>query len=212
METTVIGAVASAASGASVVASTGFLAGVGATIMGNLIFIVLFLAICGMFSYNSSDDTIGWGIFWGVVIAVIVGLTQTPMIFVWYLLASLVVMAVQLTWFDVRTIERKNANNKPEATYWIKPEATYCIKPEATYWSYRWFRYSKDATGEVSLTLNRASMGRYGVGYVAIAPFLVVHWVFGELIRSVVDVFVDAVSNSLTRRLSKVFDGVTVQK
>lgn len=197
METTVIGAVAaaSAASGASVVASTGFLAGVGATIMGNLIFIVLFLAICGMFSYNSSDDTIGWGIFWGVVIAIIVGLTQSPMIFVWYLLASLVVMAVQLTWFDVRTIERKKAN----------------IKTDTTFWSYRWFKYSKDAKGKVSLTLDRASMGRYGVGYVAIAPFLVIHWVFGELIRSVVDVFVDAVRNSLTRRLSKVFDGVTTE-
>ena len=195
METTVIGAVAaaSAASGASVVASTGFLAGVGATIMGNLIFIVLFLAICGMFSYNSSDDTIGWGVFWGVVIAAVVGLTQSPMILVWYLLASLVVMAVQLTWFDVRTIERKKAN----------------IKPETTFWSYRWFKYSKDAKGKVSLILDRASMGRYGVGYVAIAPFLVIHWVFGELIRSVVDVFVDAVRNSLTRRLSKVFDGVT---
>lgn len=197
METTVIGAVAaaSAASGASVVASTGFLAAVGATIMGNLFFIILFLAICGMFSYNSSDDTIGWGILWGVVIAVIVGLTQSLMIFVWYLLASLVVMAIQLTWFDVRTIERNKAN----------------IKPETNCWSYRWFKYSKDARGKVSLILDRASMGRYGVGYVAIAPFLVIHWVFGELIRSVVDVFVDAVRNSLIRRLSKVFDGVATE-
>lgn len=192
METTIITATAgaAAASGVSSVASSGFLAGVGATIMGNLIFILLFLFVCGLFSYNSNDDMFGWAAFWGIVVALVVGLTQTPMLLVWYLVGSLVVMAIQLTWFDMRSIERKKAT----------------MNPNCEYWAYRWFTYKVDNQKKAHLVLDRGSMGRYGVGYVAIAPFLVVHWVFGELIRSVVEVFIDAVRNSLTRRLSKIFD------
>lgn len=192
METTIITATAgaAAASGVSSVASSGFLAGVGATIMGNLIFILLFLFVCGLFSYNSNDDMFGWAALWGIVVALVVGLTQTPMLLVWYLVGSLVVMVIQLTWFDMRSIERKKAT----------------MNPNCEYWAYRWFTYKVDNQKKVHLVLDRGSMGRYGVGYVAIAPFLVVHWVFGELIRSVVEVFIDAVRNSLTRRLSKIFD------
>jgi hypothetical protein len=186
MESTV--GVAGAASAAAV--NAGFLAGVGATIMGNLIFIILFFIVCGLFSYSSDHNSIGWSVFWGTVVAVIIAATQAPMMLVWYLVGSLVVMAVQITWFDVRNIERKKANKYGDATFW----------------SYRWFTYNKDKSGEVTLKLDRASMGRYGVGYVSMAPFLVVHWVFGELIRSVVDVFVDMVRNSLMRRLTKVFN------
>jgi hypothetical protein len=194
METIAVGAVAaaSAASAGVGVASASFLAGVGATIMGNLIFILLFLFVCGLFSYDSNDDMFGWAAFWGLVVALVVGLTQAPMMLVWYLVGSLVVMAIQLTWFDMRSIERKKAT----------------MNPNCEYWAYRWFTYKVDIQKKVHLVLDRGSMGRYGVGYVAIAPFLVVHWVFGELIRSVVEVFIDAVRNSLTRRLSKIFDSV----
>lgn len=173
------------------------LAAITATVAGNLITIVSILFFLGVISlrYTNSSEVGAFSVFNGMLLALIFGfLLASGMIsllnWVIYAVFCMIVSVVQVAVFDMREFAkrttRRNGYSSRAPYRWIDTETVYeGIQPVGS-----------------NAKVDRSKLTSYVVAYMFVAPFLVIHWAFHEVITGIGE----WISTNLMGRLQKRLD------
>lgn len=175
-----------------------FMSMVAAATVGNVLsflMIVIFLGAASI-KYDNPDEVgafasmMGFILMAGVIaLASVYGFNFALI----YLVATIVVALVQVFVFDVRAIERRAPMIPNDA--------------RVTRMTYRWMHYS-NMHNSPHVGVDRTDLGIYILAYIGCAPFLVIRWMFNEVIKSISEWIASRIGNVLTNRLNAIF-GIT---
>jgi hypothetical protein len=173
------------------------LAAITATVIGNLITIVSILFFLGVISlrYTNSSEVGAFSVFNGLLLALIFGFLLASgvislLAWVAHAVSCMIISVVQVTVFDMREFAKRTAQRDG-----------YSYHP-----SYRWIDVDtvydgiKPVGGKAKV--NRSELTAYVIAYMLVAPFLVIHWAFHEVISGIGE----WISSNLMGRLQKRLD------
>lgn len=174
------------------------LAAITATVVGNLITIVSILFFLGVISlrYTNSSEVGAFSIFNGLLLALLFGFLlasgiMSPLNWAIYAVLCMIVSVVQVTVFDMRTYSMRTVVQRDGYSYrppyrWIDIETVY--------------EGIKAVGGKAKV--NRSELTSFVIAYMFVAPFLVIHWAFHEVISGIGE----WISSNLMGRLQKRLD------
>ena len=173
------------------------LAAITATVVGNLITIYSILFFLGLISlrYTNSSEVGAFSVFNGFLLALVTGFLLASGIisllgWVAYAVFCMIISVIQVYVFDMREFAKRTEQRDG-----------YSYHPP-----YRWINIEtvydgiKRVGGKAKVDYSELNL--YVISYMLVAPFLVVHWAFHELISGIAE----WISSNLIGRLQKRLD------
>ncbi len=174
------------------------LVAITATVVGNLITIVSILFFLGVISlrYTNSSEVGAFSVFNGLLLALIFGFLLASgaislLAWVAHAVSCMIISVVQVTVFDMREYSKRA----------VVQRDGYSYRPP-----YRWIDVEKVYDGVMPVgckaKVNRSELTAYVIAYMLVAPFLVIHWAFHEVISGIGE----WISSNLMGRLQERLD------
>lgn len=172
-----------------------FMSAVMATTVGNFITFLLVILVLGMFTikYESPREVGVFASFIGYLMmgaVAIFGFLHGWVIAIGYLIAAIAIAIIQVSIFDIRRVKRIRESEKGRDTTSI---------------SYRWIYFKNYQDMAAEINIDRGELASYIVGYIGCAPFLVIRWVFNEIIKNFSEWVAENIGGMLQRKLERIF-------
>lgn len=172
-----------------------FMGMVMATTVGNFITFLLGMLVLGMFSikYESPSEVGVFASFIGyfmMAAVAIFGFLNGWVVAISYLIACVVVSIIQVSIFDIRRVKRFRESEQGR---------------DATSFSYRWIYFTNYQDRAAEIKIDRGELASYIFGYIGCAPFLVIRWVFNEIIKNFSEWVAENIGGMLQRKLERIF-------
>lgn len=166
-----------------------------ATTVGNFITFFLGILVLGMFciKYESPKEIGVFASFIGYLMmttVIIFGFLNGWVFAIGYMVACVVVSIFQVGIFDIRQVQRIRESERGRDTTSI---------------SYRWIYFVNYKDTKAEIKIDRSELASYIFGYIGCAPFLVIRWVFNEIIKNFSEWVAENIGSMLQRKLERIF-------
>lgn len=166
-----------------------------ATTVGNFITFFLVILVLGMFciKYESPKEIGVFASFIGYLMmatVIIFGFLNGWVFAIGYMVACVVVSILQVGIFDIRQVQRIRESERGRDTTSI---------------SYRWIYFVNYKDTKAEIKIDRSELASYIFGYIGCAPFLVIRWVFNEIIKNFSEWVAENIGSMLQRKLERIF-------
>lgn len=166
-----------------------------ATTVGNFVTFLMVMLVLGMFSikYESPREVGVFASFIGyfmMAAVAIFGFLNGWVVAISYLIACIVVAIIQVSIFDIRQVKRIRESEQGKTTTSI---------------TYRWIYFKNYQDLKAEINIDRGELASYIFGYIGCAPFLVIRWVFNEIIKNFSEWVAEHIGGMLQRKLERIF-------
>lgn len=172
-----------------------FMSMVMATTIGNFVSFFVVVMMLGVFSikYESPHEIGVFASFIGYLMLGAVGIFGfiNGWAVLWgYLAAAIVVSIIQVSVVDIRRMQRIRESKEGQT---------------ATSISYRWMHFKNYENTKAEVIIDRGDLAAYIISYVSCAPFLIICWVFHELLQNLSEWIAENIGGMLKRKLERIF-------
>lgn len=172
-----------------------FMSMVMATTIGNFMAFFAMAMALGVFSikYESPHEIGIFASFIGYLMlgaVAILGFVNGWVVFWGYVVAAILVAIIQVSVVDIRRMQkiRESKNGM-----------------DATNISYRWIHFKNHDKTKAEVNVDRGDLAAYIISYVSCAPFLIICWVFHELLQNLSEWIAENIGGMLKRKLERIF-------